>query len=173
MDFTFRGYRVGVFVDNVNLYLQCKNRYGASANHELLLEKAVAGNHLHRAIAYGVRFGDAMDRWRQALEQLGYEIREKEPVNGKADWDLAMVVDVWRMIDRLDMVVIVSGDGDFVPLIERCHELGKLVRVMGVEGYTSRALIDACDEFVPVTEADILRKESHGAADGGAEKGSA
>jgi uncharacterized LabA/DUF88 family protein len=152
--------RVGVFLDNVNLYLQCKDRYGVSPDHAKLLEKAVDGNHLSRAIAYGVRAGPKMDGWRAALERLGYEVREKEPSNGKADWDTDLAMDVWRMIDRLDVVVLMTGDGDFVPVVNRCHELGRLVRVMSVGGSTSNALIEACDEFVPVTVEDLLtRKE--------------
>lgn len=161
MNFNRRGFKVGVFVDNVNLYLACNETYDAPPNHALILKAALSDNHLFRAIAYGVRFGAGIDKWRTVLEKYGYEVKEKEPRHGKADWDVSLVVDVWRMIEHIDMVVIVSGDGDFVDLVHRCHELGKVVRVIGVPGLTSGALIEACDEFVPVTKDMLLnRKES-------------
>jgi uncharacterized LabA/DUF88 family protein len=159
MNFVRRGFRVGVFVDNVNLYVACRDVFGRTPNHAVILKEAVADNVLFRAIAYGVRLNDGIERWRTALERFGYEIREKTPHNGKADWDVDIVVDVWRMIEHLDMVVIVSGDGDFTALVHRCHELGKIVRVIGVDGSTSGALVAACDEFVPITEAMLLAKK--------------
>jgi uncharacterized LabA/DUF88 family protein len=159
MQFSRRGFRTGVFVDNVNLYVACRDQFGRTPNHAVILKTALADNVLFRAIAYGVRLNDGIERWRAALERFGYEVREKEPHNGKADWDVDMVVDVWRMIDNIDMVVLVSGDGDFTALIHRCHELGKIVRVIGVDGRTSGLLVEACDEFVPITEDMLLAKK--------------
>jgi uncharacterized LabA/DUF88 family protein len=157
--FAHRGYNVGVFVDNVNLYVGCHDKFGRGPNHALLLKEAVADNILYRAIAYGVKQGNT-DRWRAALERFGFEVQEKEPRNGKANWDVDLVVDVWRLIGKLDMVVIVSGDGDFVALVNRCRELGKVVRVISVVDNTSNELIEAADEFVPVGESLLLAKEA-------------
>lgn len=159
MNFVNRGFRVGVFVDNVNLYVACRDTFGKTPNHGVILKTAVSDNSLFRAVAYGVRLNDGADRWRAALEKYGYEVKEKTPHNGKADWDVDIVVDVWRMIEHLDMVVIVSGDGDFTALVQRCHELGKVVRVIGVEGKTSGALVAACDEFVAITQDMLLSKK--------------
>ena len=157
MRFSHRGFRVGVFVDNVNLHVACREHFGGTLNHALLLKRAVDDNELFRAIAYGVRLGDGIDRWRVALEKFGYEIKEKPPKDHKADWDAAIVVDVWRIVNQVDMVVIVSGDGDFVPLVKHCQDLGRIVKVMGVLGCTAQALIEAADEFVPVTEELLLK----------------
>jgi len=156
MNFARRGFRTGVFVDNVNLYVACRDEFGRTPDHARILKTALADNILYRAIAYGVRLNGGVERWRAALEKYGYEVRDKRPHYGKADWDVEIVVDVWRMIEHLDMVVIVSGDGDFTSLIYRCHELGKVVRVIGVDGRTSGLLVRACDEFVPITEDMLL-----------------
>lgn len=159
MNFVHRGFRVGVFVDNVNLFVACRDKFGRIPNHSVILKTAVADNQLFRAIAYGVWLNSGIERWRKALEKFGYEVREKPVCNGKADWDTEIIIDVWRMIEHLDMVVIVSGDGDFAELVKRCRELGKVVRVIGVDGLTSHKLIEACDEFVPVTEDMLLEKK--------------
>lgn len=170
--YAHRGFKVGVFLDSVNIHVTVKNTYeGKEPDHGKLLKEAVADNHLHRAIVYCVNLGSNFDQWKKALSRYGFEFREKQAqrfADGttKGDVDMELAMDVWRSIDQVDMVVLMTCDGDFTALVDRCHELGKIVRVFGVPGSTNPLLVKAADEFVPITEAMLrtkngtLKKES-------------
>ena len=152
-------YKVGVFVDSLNLFCACRDKWHRAIDHARLLRECVVGHELYRAFVYGVRF-KSMARWTAAVEQYGFEVKEKSPAyhtdKTDADWDSGIIVDIWRMIDHIDMVVLVSGDGDFCETVCRCQELGKIVRVIGVDGCVSKKLVKAADEFAPVTRDMLL-----------------
>jgi len=153
-----RGLRVAVFLDSVNIYASVRDTYpGLSPDHGKLLKEAVADNQLHRATAYCIRQGEGMDRWKEVVGKYGYEFREKLPThfkdgNSKADMDMEIACDVWRLTGAVDMIVLITGDGDFVEVVRRCRELGKITRVMGVPGSTNHTLQTAADEFTPIVE---------------------
>jgi len=155
-----RGLRVAVFLDAVNIFASVRDTYGCLPDHGKLLKAAIADNHLHKAIAYCVRQGEGMDQWRSVVGRYGYEFREKTPVHfkdgkGKADHDMEIACDVWRLSGAVDMIVLITGDGDFTELVKRCRELGKITRVMGVPGSTNHVLKEEADEFVPIDETFI------------------
>lgn len=154
-------YRVGVFVDSLNIFCSCRDKWDRVISHGDLLRVALAGHRLYRAIVYGIRFSPKMSQWIKAVERYGFEVKEKDPIcrtdgTVKADWDTDIIIDIWRMLEHIDVVVLVSGDGDFCTLVQRCQELGKIVRVIGVEDTASARLIGLADEFVPITEAMLL-----------------
>ena len=151
-----------MFLDTVNIYASVRDTFpGFSPDHGKLLRAAIADNRLHKATAYCVRQGEGMDRWKAVVGKYGYEFREKLPVhfkdgNGKADQDMEIACDVWRLAGAVDMIVLITGDGDFTELVRRCKELGKITRVMGVPGSTSHVLMEEADEFTPIDET-LLR----------------
>src|SRR3977135_3656661 len=116
--------RVGVFIDTQNVYHSARNLYQARVNFGAVLKDAVAGRKLVRAVAYVIttEAGDEKNFF-GALEKRGIETKTKDLqifAGGakKADWDVGLAVDAIKMAPRLDTVIIISGDGDFVPLIE-------------------------------------------------------
>jgi hypothetical protein len=65
--------------------------------------------------------------------------------------DIALTIDVMEHLFRLDdltHIVIVAGDSDYIPLVQRCKQMGRVVVGIGVSGSTSSALAAACDTFV-------------------------
>lgn len=158
-----KAYSVGVFVDSLNIFCACRDKWGRVIDHAKLMQVALAGHDLHRAIVYAVRFGDKMDHWIKVVQRYGFDVKVKDPIQQpgghvKADWDTDIVIDILRLADQLDVVVIATGDGDFCGIVRRCQELGKIVRVIGVESSSSNRLMAMADEFVPVTE-DMLLSE--------------
>ena len=158
-------YRMGVFVDSLNIFCACRDKWNRVISHGTLLRVALAGHRLYRAIVYGIRFSAKMSQWIKAVEHYGYEVKEKDPIyhvdgSVKANWDIDIVIDIWRMLAHIDVVVLASGDGDFCALVQRCQELGKIVRVIGVEDSTSARLIGLADEFVPITEDMLLERKA-------------
>jgi len=122
--------RVGVFVDVQNMYYSAKSLHGRKINFANILKTATAGRKLIRAIAYVIR-ADEKDKehFYEGLEKLGYEIRAKELqifYGGakKGDWDVGIAMDVMRLTPKLDVIVLVSGDGDFQDLLEHAQSLG-------------------------------------------------
>src|SRR3989338_4704595 len=118
-----RDQRVGVFVDVANMYHSAKNLYGAKVNFKEVLKTATAGRKLIRAVAYVVRSDSEEERgFFGALDSQGFEVKAKDLqifAGGakKADWDIGLAVDAIKMADKLDSIILVSGDGDYQPLV--------------------------------------------------------
>ena len=150
--------RVGVFIDVQNLYYSAKNLFGKKVSFGNIVKEAVADRKLIRAIAYVVRTESQEEKpFFDALYNLGIETREKELQvyqSGfkKADWDVGLTVDAIRLAPSLDAVVVVSGDGDYVPLVEYLQKSsGKQVEVVAFGETTSGKLIDAADSFLDLS----------------------
>ncbi len=169
--------RVGIFLDVQNLYHSAKNLYqNARVNYKELIRHLVDGRKLIRALAYvvkaegvegmaperGVALGESRPggeaAFFEALTLSGIELRMKDIqvyAGGvkKADWDVGMTVDAIRMADFLDVVVLVTGDGDFLPLVDYLKwGKGRQVEVAAFSRTASGKLREAADTFVPIEE---------------------
>jgi len=150
--------RVGVFIDVQNMYYSAKNLHGSKVNFGAIVDDAVAGRKLIRAVAYVVRTESQDEQpFFDALYNLGIETREKDlqVYNSgfkKADWDVGLAVDAMRLAPSLDALVIVSGDGDYLPLVEYLKSTGKQVEVVAFGETTSGKLIDESDDFIDLSE---------------------
>jgi len=151
--------RVGVFIDTQNLYHSARNLYKARVNFGAVLKDAVAGRKLVRAVAYVIttEAGDEKNFF-EALTKLGIETKTKDlqvfhTGTKKGDWDVGLTVDVMKMANRLDAVIIVSGDGDFIPLVEYLkNHTGAQVEVVSFGQSTSGKLREVADDFVDLSE---------------------
>lgn len=149
------GQRVAVFIDTQNLYHSAKNIYRSKVNFGNVLKDAVAGRQLIRARAYVVHTeaGDEKPFF-EALQKLGIEIRTKELqvfYGGakKADWDVGLAIDAVSAAPKLDAIILATGDGDFVPLVEYLQvNEGCQVEVISFGKSTSGRLKEAVDEFL-------------------------
>jgi len=146
--------RVGIFVDVANMYHSAKNLYGAKVNFKEVLKTATAGRKLIRAIAYAIRSESEEERgFFGALDSQGFEVKAKDLqvfAGGakKADWDVGIAIDAIKLADRLDSVILVSGDGDYVPLVTYLKEnKGCQVEVVAFGKTTSAKLIEAVDDY--------------------------
>lgn len=150
--------RVGVFIDVQNMYYSAKNLYNCRVNFGNIVETAVADRQLVRAIAYVVRAGVPEEQaFFDALIKLGIETKEREVqvfLGGakKADWDVGMVVDAIRLSPKLDVVVLVSGDGDFIPLVEYLQNMGVQTEVMAFRETSSSKLVEEVDDFIDLSK---------------------
>ncbi len=154
-----KGQRVGVFVDTQNLYHSAKNLYQAKVNFANVLKEAVADRTLVRAIAYVVTTESGEEQgFFEALAKIGIEAKTKDLqifYGGakKADWDVGMAIDAIKMAPKLDAVVLATGDGDFVPLVEYLKTTGGCqVEVISFGRSSSARLKEAADEFLDMDE---------------------
>lgn len=148
--------RVEVLIDVQNLYHSAKNLYGAKVNFKEVLKKAIAGRKFIRAFAYVVRTKTGEERpFFEALASLGIEtrVRDLQEFYGgqkKADWDVGIVIDAIRTAPNVDVIILCSGDGDFVPLVEYLKNQGKRVEVVAFSRTTSTRLKEVADEFFDI-----------------------
>lgn len=161
--------RVGVFVDVQNLYYSAKNLYSSKVNFTNLLRESVMGRKLVRAIAYVIKAYIKEEKsFHDALEQIGYEVKWKElqtfPGGAKkGDWDIGIAVDTIELAHKLDTIILVSGDGDFVPLVEHLRRaMGCRVEVVAFGPSSSGKLREAADMFTDMDrdKARFLIRES-------------
>lgn len=146
--------RVGVLVDVSNMYHSAKNLYNKKVNFGEILKKAVDGRKLIRAITYVIHTeSEEENSFFEALLQQGFEVKMKDLqiFSGgmkKADWDVGIAMDAIKLSSNLDVIVLVSGDGDYIPLLEYMQNTnGTLVEVMGFRKTTSSRLIEQADDF--------------------------
>lgn len=150
--------RVGIFLDVQNLYHSAKNLYKAKVNFKEVLKTATADRQLVRAIGYVISTESGEEKtFFEALTKLGIETKEKELqifFGGakKADWDVAIAVDSLRLAPSLDAVVLCSGDGDFIPLVEQLQSMGKQVEVIAFSKSASSKLQEIADDFIDLCD---------------------
>ena len=148
--------RVGIFIDTQNLYHSARSLFNSNVNYKALVEGAVGGRKLMRAFAYvikseaGDESGEA--KFFEALNDLGIETRVKDlqvfySGEKKADWDVGIAIDIVRLSEKIDTVVLVSGDGDFLEVLRYVKSRGIRAEVMAFKKTTSAKLLEEADDF--------------------------
>lgn len=150
--------RVGVFVDVQNLYYSARNMYNARVKFNEVLEAAVAGRKLIRAVAYVVKADMPEEQsFFDALQKAGFEVKTKELQtfaggHQKGDWDVGIAIDIIKMMNKLDVVVLCSGDGDYVPLLEYLQMTGQFTETLAFGKSCSGKIKELTDYFIDLDE---------------------
>jgi len=165
---------VAMFVDVANMYYAARGQ-DVDVDYVALLKHATKGRDLIRAYAY-TGLDPENENQRKFIDFLaknGYkpvvkDIRKFGDGRMKANLDIELVVDLFRLADRMDIAVIVSGDGDFAPAIRALQDTGVRCEVVSFKPNTSSDLIAVADEFMDIMKvASISRKERTTARDTG------
>ncbi len=151
--------RTGVLVDISNMYHSAKNLYNKRVNFKEILKGGVADRKLIRATAYVIKTETEEETsFFEALSQQGFEVKMKELqifAGGakKADWDVGITVDAIKLADKLDVIVLVTGDGDYLPLVSYLQNTkGCLVEIMAFRQTASSRLIEEADDFTNLSD---------------------
>ena len=151
--------RVGVLVDIQNLYYSARVLYSKKVSFKNILLAAVGERKLIRAIAYGITTIEGMEeKFFEALEKGGYEVKTKDLqifADGakKGDWDVGIAIDAIKMARNLDAIIIMSGDGDFIPLVEYIQNTtGCRVEIAAFKESMSSKLIEVADDYLNLSE---------------------
>jgi len=152
--------RVGIFIDTQNLYHTAKNIYKRKVNFANVVKDVLCGRKLIRAIAYVITTENEDEKaFLGALTKAGIETKAKDlqifyDGSKKADWDIGLAIDAVSMAPKLDAIIIVSGDGDFVPLCDYLkYHHGAQVEVATFGQSASAALKEAADDFLDLSLA--------------------
>jgi len=150
--------RVAVLIDAQNMYHSAKNLYRARVNFKEVLKTAVANRKLVRAIAYVISTESGEERkFFEALAKTGIETKVKDLqifYGGlkKADWDVGITVDAVKLAPQLDALVLVTGDGDFLPLVEYLKSQGRQIEVIAFGKTASIKLKESADDFIDLSK---------------------
>lgn len=150
--------RVAIFIDTQNLYHSAKNLYKAKVNFQAVVNTALGERRLVRALSYVVNTESGEESaFFEALEKVGIEIKTKDLqifYGGakKADWDVGMAIDAIKIAHKVDAVILATGDGDFVPLVEHLKSQGCQVEAITFGRSTSSRLREAVDDFIDLDD---------------------
>ena len=159
MSVKHKSQRVGIFIDTQNIYHSAKNLYGAKVNFGQVVKDALDGRVLIRATAYVIttESGDEKSFF-EALQKVGITTKTKNLQifaggSKKADWDVGMAIDAISLSPKLDAVILITGDGDFIPLVEYLKiTQGCQVEVVSFGKSTSAKLIEVADDFIDLDQ---------------------
>ena len=156
--------RVSIFVDVQNIYYTTKQQYQRRFDYNAFWAQATLNRKVVKAIAYATDRGDEKQKqFQNILRAIGFEVKlkpfiERSDGSAKGDWDVGIAIDVMEYAKESDIVILVSGDGDFDLLIERIKNNYKVcAQIYGVQELTANSLINAASEFFPIRE-DLLLK---------------
>lgn len=150
--------RVAVLIDTQNLYHSAKNLYKSKVNFAGVLDAAVGGRKLIRALSYVVNTESGEEQpFFEALEKIGIEIKTKDLqifYGGakKADWDVGLAVDAIKLSSKVDAIVLATGDGDFIPLVEYLKSQGCQVEGITFGRSASSKFREIVDDFIDMDE---------------------
>lgn len=154
--------RVGVFVDVQNMFYAARGQ-DARLDFDVLLQTATRSRRLIRAVAYVVEAREIdQSGFIALLKTKRYEVKRKDlkvrsDGSFKGDWDMEIALDALEMADALDVVVLVTGDGDFTGLVQKLKTRGPRVEVYSFPENTAKELREAADKFVPIDKRMLIK----------------
>jgi uncharacterized LabA/DUF88 family protein len=161
---------VAVFVDVANVFYAAKAA-GVDIDYVTLLKTITANRDLIRAYAYTGLDPDNENQkaFHNFLARNNYKVVSKDvrkygDGRFKANLDIELVVDLVRLAPKLDIAVVISGDGDFAPAIRAVQDMGVRVEVVSFRANTSSDLVDVADQFIEITS--IAKVEAGGSRSG-------
>lgn len=155
--------KIAILIDVQNVYYTCRERYGRHFDYNQFWSQATQNRHVIKANAYAIASKDQQQRqFHHILRGIGFEVMLKPFIqrsdgSAKGDWDVGIALDAYELAQQVDTVVLVSGDGDFEPLVERIQQRFQVkVEVYGVPRLTAQNLIDVASQFVPIEQGLLL-----------------
>jgi len=159
--------KIAVFVDVQNIYYTVKDSFNCHFNYRELWRQLGEDGEICIANAYAIDRNDSQQQaFQKALTAIGFEVKLKPYIqrsdgSAKGDWDVGIAIDIMDAAldpkNGIDLVVLLSGDGDFDLLLKRIVRSGKIeTRVYGAPELTAKSLIDAATQFYPINASLLL-----------------
>ncbi len=103
-------------------------------------------------------FMPVLDSLARRYNEAGYTVKVVPPGFSRKDVDTALAVDGVQAVmeGRIDLLIIASGDADYVPVVDLAHSKGKDVGIAAVDGHCARALRTRANHFLPIPWPDNI-----------------
>ena len=155
--------KVAFFADIQNIYYTAKQSYQRHFNYAAFWLQASANREVVAAFAYAINKGDSKQQgFQQILRNIGFEVKLKPYIqrsdgSAKGDWDVGITLDVMDYAAKVDVVVLLSGDGDFGLLLDKVRKIyGVTTEVYGVPALTAPSLINSSSRFIAIDDKLLL-----------------
>lgn len=155
--------KIAIFADVQNIYYTTRQAYNRQFNYRKLWQQISAQGEIVAATAYAIDRGDNKQRsFQDVLKKIGFTVKLKPFIqrsdgSAKGDWDVGITIDVMEAARDVDIVVLLSGDGDFDLLLKKItSDYGVSAEVYGVPTLTANSLIDAASAFHPIENELLL-----------------
>jgi len=155
--------KVAFFVDVQNIYYTTRQSYQRHFNYSAFWTRATAGREVVAAFAYAIDKGDNKQQgFQQILRNIGFEVKLKPYIqridgSAKGDWDVGITLDVIEYAAKSDVIVLLSGDGDFDLLLNKARSSYHVTtEVYGVPTLTAPSLISAANRFIAIDDKLLL-----------------
>lgn len=154
---------VSIFVDVQNIYYTTKQAYQKHFDYNKFWAKATKDRKVIQAFAYAISRNDERQKqFQNILRAIGFEIKLKPFIqrndgSAKGDWDVGITLDVMQYAKNSDIIILLSGDGDFDLLAQKVQkDFNNIVEVYGVPNLTADSLINSASKFVPIDNNLLL-----------------
>ncbi|TMO84750.1 NYN domain-containing protein [Pseudoalteromonas spongiae] len=155
--------KIALFVDIQNIYYTTRQAYQRQFNYRELWQQLSNQGEIVLANAYAIaRQDDQQHKFQKALKHIGFDVKLKPFIqradgSAKGDWDVGITIDVLEHAPNVDVVCLLSGDGDFDLLLQKvAAKHGIETWVYGVEQLTAQSLIYSSSRFQPITNGLLL-----------------
>ncbi|GAB1265352.1 NYN domain-containing protein [Aurantivibrio infirmus] len=155
--------KIAIFVDVQNIYYTTRQAYQRQFNYRKFWQEISQQGEIVEAFAYAIHRGDDSQlKFQSALKHIGFTVKLKPFIqrsdgSAKGDWDVGIAIDVMDVAKHVDVVILLSGDGDFDMLLEKIKkDFSVSTEVYGVPSLTSNSLIDSANVFHPIDESFLL-----------------
>jgi uncharacterized LabA/DUF88 family protein len=155
--------KVAIFVDVQNIYYTTRQSYSRHFNYSAFWSLATANRNVVGAFAYAIDKGDSQQLgFQQILRKIGFEVKLKPYIqrsdgSAKGDWDVGITLDAIEYAECVDVIILLSGDGDFDLLLNKVRDKYSVdSEVYGVQALTAPSLINAANRFIPIDENLLL-----------------
>jgi uncharacterized LabA/DUF88 family protein len=155
--------RIAVFVDVQNIYYTTRQNYQRQFNYRELWQQLSNQGKIVLANAYAIQRQDEQQhKFQKALKHIGFDIKLKPFIqrsdgSAKGDWDVGITIDILEHAADVDVICLLSGDGDFDLLLQKISaKHGIETWVYGVEQLTAKSLIYSASRFVPITNGLLI-----------------
>lgn len=153
----------GIFVDVQNIYYTCRDVFQRSFNYHVFWQHVSDHCTIKSAYAYAIDRDDPQQqKFQSALRHIGFEVQLKPYISrsdgsSKGDWDVGITMDIMRHAAELDKIILLSGDGDFAPLLSYVSQQYNIeTEVWGVETLTARSLVKSATNFRSISNSLLL-----------------
>lgn len=152
-----------MFVDVQNIYYTTRDTFNRSFNYKIFWKKIESTGEIIQAYAYAIDKGDdRQKKFQYALQSIGFSVKLKPYISrsdgsAKGDWDVGITIDILDLAQKVDKIILLSGDGDFDLLVKKViDQYGCIVDVYGVRELTANSLINEASNFISINNNYLL-----------------
>ena len=155
--------KTAIFVDVQNIYYTTRDAFQRSFNYKRFWNQIESNNEIITANAYAIDKGDEKQKkFQYALQTIGFNVKLKPYISrvdgsAKGDWDVGITIDILDSAEKVEKILLLSGDGDFDLLLQKViDEHGCIVHLYGVKELTANSLIESASKFFPITKSFLI-----------------